>query len=242
MRRFNRLGVALCVGAVVLLGTPMAAGGATRSSPSPPPDHWWQAEGNADDSAGTADGTLVGATFGPGVYGNDQAFSFGGGNDQVVFAPSVGDPGRAAFTYAFAIRTSAGGHQAVWEQRAACDSDGTAFWGFRVSVDGGIDFEGGNPTGPDYVLLGSTTVVDDGGWHRVALTRKQTTTRLYVDGRLEKTVTTPTVADITQNTPVRAGVSSCDGIDGTNAFVGQLDELMIFHVALNQSKIQALGT
>jgi hypothetical protein len=41
---------------------------------------------------------------------------------------------------------------------------------------------------------------------------------------------------------VRAGVSSCDGIDGTSASVGQLDELMMFHVALSQSKIQALGS
>jgi hypothetical protein len=48
------------------------------------------------------------------------------------------------------------------------------------------------------VLLGSKTVVNGGARHRVAVTRKQTTTRLYVDGQLEDTVTTPTVADITR--------------------------------------------
>src|SRR5580658_640827 len=46
--------------------------------PMPSPTHWWQANGNANDSVGTDNGTLVGVTFGPGVHGTDQAFSFSG--------------------------------------------------------------------------------------------------------------------------------------------------------------------
>jgi len=40
---------------------------------------------------------------------------------------------------------------------------------------------------------------------------------------------------------MRAGVSTCDGVDGTQPFKGELDELKIFRTALTQSQIQVLG-
>ena len=188
-------------------------------------------------------GTLVGVTFGPGVHGSDQAFSFGGAADQVVFNTDGGNPGTGDFTFAFAIKTTAATQeQAVWEKRAQCDSDGTSFWGFRMQPDGQVNFESQNTLGQDYVDLGSTAVVNDGGWHRVAVTRQTTTASLYVDGQLQATSTTATTADISKTTPMRTGVSTCDGVDGTNALVGELDELMIFQVALTQSQIQGLGS
>jgi hypothetical protein len=213
-------------------------------TPVPPsPTYWWQAEGNANDSVGMDNGTLVGVTFGPGVYGTDQAFSFGGAADQVVFNTDGGNPGTGAFTFAFAIKTTAATQQqAIWEERAQCDSDGTSFWGFRMQPDGGVNFEAQNTVGQDSLVLGSTAVVNDGAWHWVAVTRQTTAASLYVDGQLQATTTTATTADISKRTPMRAGVSTCDGVDGTNALVGQLDELMIFRVALTQSQIQTLGS
>ncbi len=214
------------------------------STPVPPsPNYWWPAEGNANDSVGMDNGTLVGVTFGPGVYGTDQAFSFGGAADQVVFNTDGGNPGTDAFTFAFALKTTAATQeQAIWEKRAQCDSDGTSFWGFRMQPNGVVNFEAQNTVGQDYVDLGSTAVVNDGAWHWVAVTRQTTTASLYVDGQLQATTTTATTADISKRTPMRAGVSTCDGVDGTSALVGQLDELMIFRVALTRSQIQTLGS
>jgi hypothetical protein len=213
-------------------------------TPVPPsPTYWWQAEGNANDSVGMDNGTLIGVTFGPGVYGTDQAFSFGGAADQVVFNADGGNRGTGAFTFAFAIKaTAATQEQAIWEERAQCDSDGTSFWGFRMQPNGRVNFEAQNTVGQDYMDLGSTAVVSDGAWHWVAVTRQTTTASLYVDGQLQATTTTATTADISKRTPMRAGVSTCDGVDGTTALVGQLDELMIFRVALTQSQIQTLGS
>jgi len=209
----------------------------------PSPTHWWQAEGNANDSVGMDNGTLVGVTFGPGVSGADQAFSFSGAADQVVFDTVGGNPGTDAFTFAFAIKTTAATQQqAIWEERAQCNSDGTSFWGFRLQPNGGVIFEAQNTVGQDVTDLGSTAVVNDGAWHWVAVTRQTTTASLYVDGQLQATTTTATTADISKITPMRAGVSTCDGVDGTGALVGQLDELMIFRDALTQSQIQALGS
>jgi hypothetical protein len=213
-------------------------------TPVPPsPAYWWQAEGNANGSAGMDNGTLVGVAFGPGVYGTDQAFSFGGAAGQVVFNSDGGNTGTGAFTFAFAIKTTAATQeQAIWEKRAQCDSDGTSFWGFRMQPNGRVNFEAQNTVGQDYTDLGSTAAVNDGAWHWVAVTRQTTTASLYVDGQLQATTTTATNADISKNTPMRAGESSCDGVDGTTAFVGQLDELMIFRVALSESQIQSLGS
>ena len=213
-------------------------------TPVPPsPAHWWQAEGNANNSVGTDNGTLVGVTFGPGVHGTDQAFSFDGADDQVVFNTANGNPDTGDFTYAFAIKaTAATQEQAIWEKRAQCNSDGTSFWGFRMQPNGRVNFEAQNTVGQDYMNLGSTAVVDDGAWHWVVVTRRTTMASLYLDGQLQSMTTTTTTADISKRTPMRAGVSTCDGIDGTTALVGQLDELMIFRVALTQSQIQTLGS
>jgi Concanavalin A-like lectin/glucanases superfamily len=213
-------------------------------TPAPPtPSNWWRAEGNAIDSVGMDNGTLVGVTFGPGVHGTDQAFSFGGAADQVVFNTNGGNPGIGAFTFVFAIQaTAATQEQAIWEKRAACDSDGTSFWGFRMQPSGRVNFEAQNTVGEDYFDLGSTAAVNNGAWHWVAVTRQATTASLYVDGQLQASTTTATTADISKSTPMRAGVSSCDGVDGTVALTGELDELMLFRVALTQSQIQALAS
>ena len=240
MHNIAKLGMVLSLGATVLLAMPSGAEGATLSSPSPA--HWWQAEGNANDSVGTDTGTLVGVTFGPGLYGTDQAFSFGGAADQVVFNKRGGNRGTGAFTFAFAIKTTATQEQAIWEKRAHCNSGGTSFWGFRMQPNGRVSFEAQNTVGQDYMNLGSTAAVNDGAWHRVTVTRQTTTASLYVDGQLQATTTTATTADITKDTRMRAGVSTCDGIDGTKALVGQLDELKIFRVALTQPQLQTLGS
>lgn len=209
----------------------------------PSPTHWWQAEGTANDSVGIDNGTPVGVTFGPGVYGTDQAFSFGGAADQVVFDTDGGNPGTGDFTFAFAIKTTAATQeQAIWEKRAQCDSDGTSFWGFRMQPNGRVNFEAQKTVGEDYIDLDSTAALNDGAWHWVAVSRQTTTASLYVDGQLQATTTTATTADISKRTPMRAGVSTCDGVDGTTALVGELDELMIFQASITQSQIQTLGS
>jgi len=243
MRQGLRLTSVVSLAALALLAVPPGAG----ASATPAPAHWWQAEGNANDTAGTNvlpdNGTLKGAGFGPGVHGTDQAFSFAGGGQQVVFNKTGGNRHRGDFTLSFDIKTTATAQQAVWEKRIACDTDGTPFWGFRMSGTGqpvgSIGFEYGTPP-PSYSAT-STTSINDGAWHQVAATRHGRTVKLYIDGTLEATTTSPATRYLANDAPMRAGVSTCDGVDGTVAFTGELDELMIFRSALTQPQIQALG-
>jgi hypothetical protein len=205
--------------------------------------HWWQARGNATDSVGTDNGRLVGVGFGPGVKGGtDQAFAFYNGARQVVFNRFGGNVAGGDYTFMFDIWTTAKVESAIWEKRPACDSDGRSFWGFRMTPEGIVGFESQDIHGKNVVDLVSKTRVNNGEWHQVAVTRTGRTVRLYVDGSLEATGTSPKKAEIQIKAPMRAGVSTCDGIDGTNPFTGELDELMIFASALRQPQIQALSS
>jgi len=111
----------------------------------------------------------------------------------------------------------------------------------RGAPAGSVDFEYGTYPARGYSTA-STTSVNDGAWHQVTVTRQGVTVKLYNDGTLETTVTSPATAHVTNHARMRAGVSTCDGIDGTQAFTGELDNLMIFRSALTQPQIQALGT
>jgi Concanavalin A-like lectin/glucanases superfamily len=154
-----------------------------------------------------------------------------------LFDKSGGNRRRGDFTLAFDIKTTATRSQAVWEKRIACNSDGTPFWGFRMT--GVIGFE--LFTGRAGYSAVSTTSINDGKWHLVVVTRHGVTISLYIDGNLEATTTSATTVNVTNDARLRAGVSKCDGVDGTHPFIGELDELMIFRTAFTQPQIQALG-
>jgi hypothetical protein len=241
MHRF-KVGSIVSLAAVALLAVPSGAG---APAAAPVPAHWWQAKGNAHDTPGPGaradNGRIMGAGFAPGPSGTERAFSFAGRGQQVVFNKTGGNRGTGDFTLAFDIKTTATIKQAVWEKRIACDTNGTPFWGFRMAADGSIGFEYGTPPNRDYSSVGSTTSINNGAWHQVAVTRHGRTVKLYVDGTLEATTTTPATADVSNDAALRAGVSMCDGIDGTSPFTGDLAELMIFTAALTQPQLQALA-
>jgi hypothetical protein len=242
MRRLQVMGGIASAGLVaasLVMGAPSGAGASASPAPAatPTPAHLWHAEGNADDSVGADNGTLVGAGFGPGVLGPDQAFSFAGGTQRVVFNKSGGNRRRGDFTLAFDIKTTATRQQAVWEKRKSCDPHGTSLWGFRMTETIGFELDNGT----DFNGIASTTNISDGKWHLVVATRHGVTLSLYIDGNLEDTTTSSTTVKVINDARMRAGVSKCDGIDGTHPFIGELDELMIFRTAFTQPQIQALG-
>jgi hypothetical protein len=242
MRRLQVMGGIASAGLVaasLVMGAPSGAGASASPAPAatPTPAHLWHAEGNADDSVGADNGTLVGAGFGPGVLGPDQAFSFAGGTQRVVFNQFGGNLGRGDFTLAFYIKTTSTRSEGIWEKRIACNSDGTPAWTFGMT--GTIGF--GLFTGRTLYIAASTTSVNDGNWHLVVATRHGVTISLYIDGNLEDTTTSATTVNVINDGRLRAGASKCVGVGGIHPFVGELDELMIFKTAFTQQQIQALG-
>jgi hypothetical protein len=244
MRRLQVMGGIASAGLVaasLVMGAPSGAGASAipARAATPTPAHLWHAEGNADDSIGADNGTLVGAGFGPGVLGPDQAFSFAGGTQRVVFNKSGGNRRRGDFTLAFYIKTTSTRSEGIWEKRIACNSDGTPLWTFGHHPTGQIRLE--LFTGSTSYIVDSTTSVNDGNWHLVVATRHGVTFSLYIDGNLEGTTTTATTVNLINDARMRIGRVTCVGVAGIHPFIGELDELMIFKTAFTQQQIQALA-
>ncbi len=240
-RYFNRLPLWLCVLVALTVGvlssTVEAAPAARPGPPAPKPTHWWPADGTARDRIGTDDGQLLnGVTYTRGVSG--QAFHFNGQGSEVQFDEVGGNFDRNPFTLAFFIKTTSPLSQAIWEKRPVCDA--ASFWGFRMTGNlWGAELDG-DEFGTDNTGVPGAPIIADGNWHHVALVRDGTNNTIYVDGAHPGTAISPEPVQLSNTAPMRAGMSACTDVDGTNPYSGDLDELMIFDRALTPTQINVL--
>jgi hypothetical protein len=236
---FNRLWLcvllALTVG--VLSSTVEAAPAAQPARTTPRPAHWWPANGTARDRIGGDDGQLLnGVTYTSGF--SREAFHFNGQGSEVQFDEVGGNFDRDPFTLAFFIKTTSPVSQAIWGKRPVCNA--ASFWDFRMTGNlWGVELDGDEFGTDDTGVLGAP-IIADGSWHHVALVRDGTSNTIYVDGANPSTAISPHPVQLSNAVPMRAGMSACTGIDGTNPYDGDLDELMIFDQALSQQQINAV--
>lgn len=235
---FNRLPLSLCVLFALTVGVLSAVAAAPAAEPAPisapRPTHWWPANGTARDRVGADDGQLLnGVTFMSGFRG--KAFHFNGQGSEVLFDEVGGNFDRNPFTLAFFIKTTSPLSQAIWEKRPVCNA--ASFWGFRMTGNlWGAELDG-DEFGTDNTGVPGAPIIADGNWHHVALVRDGTNNTIYVDGANPSTAISPHPVQLSNTAPMRAGMSACTGIDGTNPYDGDLDELMIFDQALSQPQI-----
>ncbi len=144
---------------------------------------WWKAEGNADDSVGTANGSLTGgAGYGPGVSGS--AFHFDGTDGSVLFdAPFVlNQSGDASIE--FWLRTNAGSmYQTILWGRGD-DSDTDRFQLFQYP-DNTIGLDYRSPSGDLHSLIGGSTTgvpFPTGIYGHIGIVRTGNTYSLYING------------------------------------------------------------
>lgn len=236
---FNRLWLcvvfALTVG--VLSSTVEAAPAAQPARKAPKPTHWWTADGTARDRVGSDDGQLLnGVTYTSGF--SRKAFHFDGQGAEVDFDAVGGNFNRDPFTIAFAIKTTSQVSQAILEKRPVCNA--ASFWGFRMTGNlWGAELDG-DEFGTDNTGVPGAPIIADGEWHHVALVRDGTNNTIYVDGANPGTAISPNPVQLSNDAPMRAGMSACTYVDGTNPYEGDLDELMIFDQALTPPQINDL--
>ncbi|MDC1395068.1 LamG domain-containing protein, partial [Bacteroidia bacterium] len=106
-------------------------------------------------------------------------------------------------------------------------------WVFRTNTDGSLRVEvnGGG--------LNATTPVNDGKWHHVACVldgSKVSNIKMYVDGNIEAISAT---TDLSINTTEDIKLRMSRGINN-RYFVGSMDDVRIWDIALSQSEIQEL--
>jgi len=191
-------------------------------------------DGNADDSTGAHDGTIVGSpAF---VAGKDgQAIQLNGVNDYVQLAGYKGILGANPITVAAWVRTESTDTGAIvgWGPNVA----GQRF-GFRINADRlRHEHHGGNIQG--------ASIMNDGAWHHVAITVEPNATVshpqaiLYLDGVDDTRDTTDPDAYA-----IVAGEDACIGCRPAaydRLFTGEIDELYIYERTLSQAEIAWLA-
>jgi hypothetical protein len=220
------------------------AGGVGKCKPcfAPPSGlvSWWTGDGDATDIIGVNDGIMMhGAAFAAGKI--SQAFSFDGDDDFVQIASPLSIPlGNSSRTMGAWIKSTGqtGGNHYQGIFGYGTTSPGQAFYLER----------GGNAGGPDdnklfYMNLATgacgTTNLTFGEWYHVSYSYDGSTSRIYLNGQLEGTVSDPTM-----NTVMNADgfmIGTVPVLDGWHTnFRGLIDEPMVFNRALTAEEIAAI--
>ncbi|MDZ7788254.1 MAG: LamG domain-containing protein [Halofilum sp. (in: g-proteobacteria)] len=195
-------------------------------------DTWSGATDEVVDSSGNGrDGVaLNGAQTDdatPAIGGDPGTCGYGtfDGSDDYVSVDSLSDTLNGTATLAFWVRTTQTGNDTGWQAPgiAGVEQQGGAddiFWGW-IDASGRIGISAGN----DYdTEQKSSTAINDGTWHHVALTRDAASgdTKVFVDGVLEREGSGP-------DGEIGTAFSSIGRIEDTAGspeyFAGDLDEV-----------------
>lgn len=192
-------------------------------------------DGTARNGAGTDDAT-------PALAGDPGTCGYGtfDGGDDYVNVPGLSGILDDTATLTFWIRTTQTGNDTGWRAPgvAGVEEAGGAddiFWGWidasgRIGISVGNDYQGEQK---------SSSAINDGSWHHVALTRDASTgeTRVYVDGTLETTGTSGT--GTIGNTFTSLGRIEDTG--GSPEYLdGDLDEVRVYGQVLSTAEVQSV--
>jgi hypothetical protein len=201
---------------------------------------WWPGDGDANDIEDGHNGTLNGATFGPGEVGD--AFSFDGTDDTVSIPDSTDwNFGTGEFTFDFWARSSSSSTARMYALdfapvalQQSLDFDFNEGIGLVVFWNG----NGSNP-GTDSIYVGTPGQYTDGKWHHYALTRSGSTWTLYIDGAVAGTATYSQALDLSGGSNHQLGAFFLSGSEH-NFWNGQIDEVEIFNRALTADEVAAI--
>ena len=213
----------------------------------PPPAglvSWWPGDGNATDTVGGNDGTLVGdATFAPGMVG--QAFNFDGGGDFVDISSGF-NLGNRSFSFDMWIRYEDAGISGVLFAWGATAFGTPSEAGFGVvvangQIDGEVRDELGQIAGRPIVMAPAP---EPGVFHHVAfvLDREDDHFELYINGTQAAFVNIPEgFGSVDNNVRPSIGALSRGGVGSPTAFFnGLVDEVELFDRALSGEEVEAI--
>ena len=198
---------------------------------------WWPGEGNANDIAGTNNGTLSGgASFAIGEVG--QAFDFDGINGTVT----VHDSGSLRLTNQFTIEawintrsTNAADQAIVSKVGIATGNNGYQLYFSHLNTLTGQFNSPGQMWPGNVIAYADNLAIVTNVWYHVAWTYDRSTMKLYLNGL-------PVATNVIG--PQSIAVSSTDlrisGADNHVYFNGLIDEPSVYNRALSDSEIAAI--
>ncbi|MFA6030062.1 MAG: LamG domain-containing protein, partial [Elusimicrobiota bacterium] len=179
-----------------------------------------------DASALRLDGSLFGyPQYAAGRRGS--ALVLGGAGQYADFGDqSAHNFGAGAFSVSFWLKTTQAGARGILAK------DDTLNAGYRVGINAGR-IQAYIYDGAASVIVNGTRLVNDNGWHHVAMVRTSAWLQVYIDGVLDKQSASAAVGSTDFATPLQLGVWN------SLFFTGTVDELRLFSVA--RSSVEVLG-
>ena len=202
---------------------------------------WWQAEGNANDSIGTNNGTLIGGvTYTNGEVG--RAFMFDNVNTSTSYinapaSPSLNIGTNGGFTIECWVKPDAlvlqGGAPIIeWDSSS---TDGLQFW------VGGPSANIKDTSGSAHFINPASNVLNSNNFQHVALTYDKSSGKafIYYNGGV---IASNNFGNITPQTtyPVNIGRRTGQPIGNGSNYGGLMDELSLYNRALTAAEIQAI--
>jgi hypothetical protein len=198
-------------------------------------------------SDGSQDGTL---TNGASRAGSPVEYQFDGTNDYITMGnQSVFNFGTGSFTLSFWVKTTAIARRSILNKFRY---DGTTAneQGFYVDViaTGHIRTSIETPgVSVSYLARDSSVTINNGAWHHVAIVRNGTNVfpDIYIDGTLRNggTFSNGTVASISSTADFEIAREWDEQSQGqTGHFVGSVDDLVVYGIALDSANIGYLAS
>jgi hypothetical protein len=190
-----------------------------------------------DQSGNNFNGTIYGATWTQGRYGN--ALSFDGVDDYIDFGTAPSLSGTTDFSVAFWLKSTFTGGGYIIAQRAP------GFNGeWMVNLGGNHNNSVLNP-GKIYFMvynngfqweIWSTTAVNNGQWHSIVAVRQGANGYLYIDGNLDAQASGP-IRSLVNTLKIAIGI---DLLGMNRPLQGIVDEVFLFTRALTSAEISDL--
>jgi hypothetical protein len=202
---------------------------------------WYEFEGNADDSAGSNNGSLMGdAAFAPGLAPLGQALSLDGDGDYVslpaTFASVTASSTKSIMAWVKPDFTGDPGRVVTLYRK----SDGSSGFSIKGTGDDPSEWRGLYMAGSDtYAGINSGVHLIADKWTHVALVQNNADIFIYVNGVLANSAGDANVPSI--SSPLNAGIGAYNSgtyIDGF--FDGLIDDVRIYDHALSEGDIRAI--
>jgi hypothetical protein len=202
----------------------------------------WQGDGNANDSTATANhGTVVGASFAPGLFGD--AFSFAPGTtDRVTIPHNANLNFTTANNYSLEFWMKADVSDAGSLRSLIEKWTGSGSYPFVVRLNGNGTIQAAAWDTVNNPAAVSSRRVDDNQWHHIAavFNHATDTIQIFVDGLLDGSITYTTLNAINNTQQIFLGVRG--SISVHTDYDGLIDEFNIYNKALSAAEIQSQYT
>ncbi len=151
---------------------------------------------------------------------------------------SVGNFGTADFTVEAWFRTTSASGILISNRFVASHG---RFFHMGIANNGvlAVEIDGApsNISTSSYNAFSGKTVVTDGLWHHVALTRVGSTATLYLDGQVDMASTVQQSADVSSGYSLDIGARNLEGTGYAFYFTGEIDEVRVWNEALGQTQL-----